>query len=86
MPVALTVAFVTDREEIELGLDYLQITELALTLVTCMLTFGTGTTNYLQGVVHLMLFVSYIFLIFDGGKLPEGSPTGPDAPPPPPPM
>jgi Ca2+/H+ antiporter len=48
VPVALTVAFLTNREEIELGLDYLQITELALTLVTCMLTFGTGTTNYLQ--------------------------------------
>ena len=83
MPVALTVAFLTNREGIELGMDYLQITELALTLITCMLTFGTGTTNYLQGVVHLMLFVSYIFLIFDGGKL---APTGPDGPPPPPPM
>ena len=86
MPVALTVAFVTARDEIELGLDYLQITELALTLVTCMLTFGTGNTNYLQGVVHLMLFVSYIFLIFDGGKVPEGSTTGPDGPPPSPPV
>lgn len=85
VPVALTVAFLTDREQIELGLDYLQITELALTLVTCMLTFGTGTTNYLQGVVHLMLFVSYIFLIFDGGKQPDGPNTGPDSPPSPPP-
>ena len=85
MPVALTVAFLTDREEIELGLNYLQITELSLTLITCMLTFGTGTTNYLQGVVHLMLFISYIFLIFDGGKAPDGASTGPDTPPSPPP-
>ena len=30
-----------------------------------MLTFGTGKTNYLQGIVHLTLFLSYIFLIFD---------------------
>ena len=53
------------EQDIELGLGYLQTTELALTLLTCMLTFGTGRTNYLQGVVHLVLFVSYVFLIFD---------------------
>ena len=66
IPVALTISFLTHKD-IELGLDFLQLTQMCLTLVTCMLTFGTGSTNYLQGVVHLMLFVSYIFLIFDGG-------------------
>eukprot|EP01051_Picozoa_sp_SAG22_P035229 SAG22_NODE_16422_length_325_cov_1.137168_1_plen_50_part_00 len=46
-------------------LAVVQITELTLALLTCTLTFGTGKTNYLQGLVHLTLFVSYIFLIFD---------------------
>lgn len=80
VPVALIISFAT-HTDIELGLDYLQVTQLCLTLVTCMLTFGTGQTNYLQGVVHLMLFVSYIFLIFDGGKealVPPGPPPAAD--------
>ena len=57
VPTALVIAFLT-KQNIELGLENLQITELMLTLVTCLLTFGTGKTNYLQGLVHLVLFVS----------------------------
>ena len=52
------------------GLEYLQIAEMSLTLVMCMLTFGTGKTNYLQGVVHLVLFASYVFLIFEAPQPP----------------
>ena len=37
---------------------------LVLTLLTSMLTFGSGRTNVLQGTVHLGLFLGYLLLIF----------------------
>jgi Ca2+:H+ antiporter len=37
---------------------------LVLTLLTSMLTFGSGRTNVLQGTVHLGLFLAYLLLIF----------------------
>jgi Ca2+:H+ antiporter len=30
------------------------------------LTFGSGRTNVLQGAVHLILFIAYVLLIFQG--------------------
>ena len=37
---------------------------LALTLLVSMLTFGTGRTNLLYGFVHLIIFATYMLLIF----------------------
>jgi hypothetical protein len=37
---------------------------LILTLALSMITFTSGRTNMLQGVVHLQLFAAYILLIF----------------------
>jgi Ca2+:H+ antiporter len=34
------------------------------TLLISTLTFGMGRTNILYGFVHLILFATYIFLIF----------------------
>jgi Ca2+:H+ antiporter len=39
---------------------------LLLTLFLSVVTFGSGRTNVLQGFVHLLLFVSYFLLIFQG--------------------
>jgi Ca2+:H+ antiporter len=39
---------------------------LALTLALAVVTFSSGKTNVLQGVVHLMLFLAYLMLLFWG--------------------
>lgn len=49
----------------ELGLDPVEMVLLILTLLVSTVNFGTGRTNVLQGAVHLILFMSYIVLIFD---------------------
>jgi Ca2+:H+ antiporter len=35
-----------------------------LTFILSMLTFGTGRTNILFGLVHLMVFAIFVFLVF----------------------
>jgi Ca2+:H+ antiporter len=61
VPAVLVIGLVTGRS-VELGLDPLAITLLALTLLVSLITFASGHTNVLQGAVHLMLFLSYVFL------------------------
>ena len=41
------------------------ITYRLLTLTASTLTFTAGRTNILQGAIHLVLFVVYVFLIFN---------------------
>jgi Ca2+:H+ antiporter len=36
---------------------------LALTLFLCVVTFGSGRTNVIQGAVHVVLFAVYLALI-----------------------
>jgi Ca2+:H+ antiporter len=50
--------------DLTLGLDPQAIVLLTLTLVLSVLTFGTGRTNILYGFVHLIVFATYILLIF----------------------
>jgi|FEC22Drversion2_1045045.scaffolds.fasta_scaffold00031_105 Ca2+:H+ antiporter len=50
---------------VTLGLPGEETMLLILTLITCMLTFGGGRTNVLQGAVHLVLFAVYVLLLFD---------------------
>ena len=64
VPVILAISLITGHR-IELGLEPLEIALLALTLFLSVITFGTGRTTVQQGVVHLILFASYIVLIFD---------------------
>jgi Ca2+:H+ antiporter len=64
LPVVLAISFLTGRH-LELGLEPLEIVLLSLTLLTCVISFGTGRTNVQQGLVHLVLFISYVVLIFD---------------------
>jgi Ca2+:H+ antiporter len=63
IPAVIVVAMV-GRTTLELGLSGDGQVMLALTLITSMLTFGSGRTNILQGTVHLGLFFAYLLLIF----------------------
>jgi Ca2+:H+ antiporter len=66
IPAALAIGLLTGRSVI-LGLDSPEIVLLLITQATCILTFGQGRTNMLQGAVHLVLFGVYLFLVFDNG-------------------
>ena len=37
---------------------------LMLTFVISMLTFGTGRTNILFGLVHMLVFAVFVFMVF----------------------
>ncbi|MBC2710440.1 MAG: calcium:proton antiporter [Desulfosarcina sp.] len=64
IPAVLIISLFTGRT-IELGLDAVDIILLLLTLMVCNINFGAGRTNVMQGAVHLIIFTSYIILIFD---------------------
>eukprot|EP01059_Diplonema_ambulator_P001982 TRINITY_DN1162_c0_g2_i9.p1 TRINITY_DN1162_c0_g2~~TRINITY_DN1162_c0_g2_i9.p1 ORF type:complete len:562 (+),score=207.06 TRINITY_DN1162_c0_g2_i9:44-1729(+) len=64
VPSVLTVMLITDKELV-LGLQDLSIVVLVLTLIVCQTTFGGGKTGLLQGAVHMVLFVSYVALLFE---------------------
>lgn len=63
IPTVAVVALSFDLP-LSLGLDALDMALLALTLLTAILTLGTGRTTLLQGVVHLVIFAAYLFLSF----------------------
>lgn len=46
---------------IALGIDAREITLLALSMIVAVLSLGTGRTTVLQGVVHLLIFATYLF-------------------------
>lgn len=60
--VAITNIFI--GKQIEIGLSSRDTLLLALTLYLSLLTFGTGRTNILAGIVHLVVFVTFLFLVF----------------------
>ena len=52
------------HKRIMLGLEPIDVTMLALTLVLSTMTFSSSRTNVLLGAVHLLLFFAYLLLIF----------------------
>lgn len=64
VPAALAIGLLAGKPVL-LGLNPDSMTLLAVTLGSCLVTFGQGQTNILQGFVHLMLFAAYIVLMFD---------------------
>jgi Ca2+:H+ antiporter len=60
--VAITNVFL--GKQIELGLSERDTLLLALTLFLSLLTFGSGRTNILAGLVHLVVFATFLFLVF----------------------
>ena len=61
---AVAVAAYTLDKTLVLGLDYRDIVLLVLTFILSMLTFGTGRTNILFGLVHLVVFAVFVLMVF----------------------
>ena len=51
-------------QQLVLGLNPANSALLFLTFVLSMLTFGTGRTNVLFGLVHMVVFAVYVFMVF----------------------
>jgi Ca2+:H+ antiporter len=65
IPLMLVVSHLLGAP-IYLGLQNSSFMMLMLTLLLSVVTFASGRTNVLQGAVHMLLFVAYVLLIFQG--------------------
>ena len=63
IPAVALAAYALDKRLV-LGLNAPEMVLLALTFVISMLTFGTGRTNILFGLVHMLVFAVYLFMVF----------------------
>jgi Ca2+:H+ antiporter len=63
IPAVAVAAYALDKTLI-LGLDQREIILLVMTFFISMLTFGTGRTNILFGLVHLVVFAVFVFMVF----------------------
>jgi len=63
IPAVLTLGLVTGKTVV-LGLDVVEML-LLLTLAVSTLTFTGTRTNFVQGAIHLLLFLAYLTLIFE---------------------
>jgi Ca2+:H+ antiporter len=63
IPAVAVAAFVLDKQLV-LGLNAQEMVLLVMTFVLSMLTFGTGRTNILFGLVHVVVFVVFVFMVF----------------------
>jgi len=62
IPTVATISLLTGTELI-LGLGGGDMVLLAMTLTLSIISFGTGRTTVLTGIVHLVVFVAYLLLI-----------------------
>ena len=63
VPAVALAAYVLDKQLV-LGLNAEEMVLLVLTFVISMLTFGTGRTNILFGLVHMVVFAVFLFMVF----------------------
>ena len=63
IPAVAIAAYQLDKQLV-LGLPAQDMVLLALTLLLAMLTLGSGRTNILFGLVHLVVFAVFLFLVF----------------------
>src|ERR1700736_4704993 len=63
IPAVAVAAYALDKQLV-LGLPPQDMVLLALTFILGMLTLGTGRTNILFGLVHLVVFAVFMFLVF----------------------
>jgi Ca2+:H+ antiporter len=61
IPTVAVVSLVIGQP-ISLGLDMKETVMLSLTLIVSVITLGTGRSTVLQGVVHLVIFATFLFL------------------------
>ncbi|HVY06964.1 MAG TPA: calcium:proton antiporter [Burkholderiales bacterium] len=65
IPAMVIISELTGQSLI-LGVQHADLIMLVLTLAVSMVTFASGRTNIIQGMVHLVLFAAYFLLIFQG--------------------
>ena len=63
IPAVAAASLITGKE-LTLGLSSGDTVLLLLVLAVSMISFGTGRTTFLTGLVHLVIFSAYVFLIF----------------------
>jgi Ca2+:H+ antiporter len=63
VPAVAVAGYALDKQLV-LGLSAQDTVLLVLTFVLSMLTFGTGRTNIMFGLVHLVVFAVFLFLVF----------------------
>jgi Ca2+:H+ antiporter len=63
IPAVAVAAYALDKQLV-LGLSTQDMVLLVLTFVISMLTFGTGRTNILFGLVHMVVFAVFLFMVF----------------------
>jgi Ca2+:H+ antiporter len=63
IPAVAVAAYALDKQLV-LGLNDQEVVLLVLTFILSMLTFVTGRTNILFGLVHLVVFAVFVFLVF----------------------
>ena len=63
IPAVAVAAYALDKTLV-LGLDQREVVLLVMTFFISMLTFGTGRTNILFGLVHLVVFAVFVFMVF----------------------
>jgi Ca2+:H+ antiporter len=63
IPAVAAAAYALDKQLV-LGLNEQEMVLLLLTFMLSMLTFGTGRTNILFGLVHVVVFAVYVFMVF----------------------
>ena len=63
IPAVAVASLITGRE-LTLGLGSGDTVLLVLGLGVSVISFGTGRTTVLTGLVHLVVFCAYVFLIF----------------------
>jgi Ca2+:H+ antiporter len=63
IPAVAVAAWALDKTLL-LGLDQREVVLLVMTFFISMLTFGTGRTNILFGLVHLVVFAVFVFMVF----------------------
>jgi Ca2+:H+ antiporter len=61
---AVSAAAYLLHKELVLGLNEQGLVLLLLTFMLSMLTFGTGRTNILFGLVHMVVFAVFVFMVF----------------------
>ena len=61
---AVALMSIASGHEIMFGLEKRDVMLLTLTLLLSVVSFGAGRTNLLTGLVHLVVFATYIFLLF----------------------
>jgi Ca2+:H+ antiporter len=63
IPAVAVAAYALDKTLL-LGLDQREVVLLVMTFFISMLTFGTGRTNILFGLVHVLVFAVFVFMVF----------------------